>query len=68
MASRYKYFLSLSKRFLKDYTCCKLYDIKMSMFKVRYNLVSRNKNIIYITQQKIYLFDNILHELEIFSP
>lgn len=39
--------------FLKDYTFCKFYGIQMSMFEISYNLVSSNKNGIYITQQKV---------------
>lgn len=54
--------------FLKDYTCCKLYGIQMSMFKISYNLVSSNKNSIYITQQNIYPYDKIFHELGVHSP
>lgn len=40
----------------------------MSMFKVSYNSVSSNKNSIYITQQKVYPYDSILHELCVHSP
>lgn len=53
--------------FLKDYTCCKLYGINMSMFRVRYNLTSSSKNRVYITQQKVYLCDSILCELKVCS-
>lgn len=53
--------------FLKGYTCCKLYGIQMSKFKVRYDLVSSSKNSIYITQQKVYPYESILHELRVRS-
>jgi len=50
--------------FLKEYTCCKLCGIKMSVFKVRYYLISSSKNRVYITQQEVYPCDSILCELK----
>lgn len=54
--------------YLKDYTCYKLYGIKMSVFKVRCNLISKSENRVYITQQNVYPCDSILCEFKAHSP